>query len=270
MRRMANSIVHSLRDQVRGVRYTLRAEAQTPGSTFPMVHQAMDFGPLAMVGSMIGTPAIRLADGLFTQVEHVASDLIQKVEGRPDGMFPCTVADFFPRGSEPERLDFASTVHREVSRMLRQYGAQNMLVSEHALDSAWGQILSRHGDLVWPASGSRQGPALEDAKILACASLAVEFARARPIQRIDLIKDRTDGPKHLILAPNLYCGLVMGLAIAIMTVRPAEDTTDRSAVMESADGAVDARFDRFKRAAEGRTGAQSVADEFRAILPYLP
>jgi hypothetical protein len=263
---MANTLVHSLRDQVRGVRYSIRAEAQAPGSAFPIVHQALDFGPLAMVNSMIGTPAIRLADGLFSHVEHVATDLMQKVDGRAESAFPCPIGDFVPRSGEPERLDFASTAHREVSRMLCGYGAQNMLVSEHALDSAWRQLFARHGDLVWSAVQNRGRPD-DDAQVLACASLAVEFSRARPIQRVDLLRDRHDGPRHLMLAPNLYCGLVIGLATAICTVKPREDP---SAVMESADATVDARFERWKRASESRTAAQAVADEFKAVLPYLP
>jgi hypothetical protein len=266
MRRMANTLVHSLRDQVRGVRYSIRAEAQTPGSAFPIVHQALDFGPLAMVNSMIGTPAIKLADGLFSHVEHVASDLMQKVDGRAETAFPCPIGDFFSHDGEPERRDFASTAHREVSRMLRGYGAQNMLVSEHALDSAWRQVLARHGDLVWSAV-HRRGRPHDDAQVLACASLSVEFARARPIQRVDLLRDRRDGPRHLMLAPNLYCGLVIGLALAICSVKQEEDS---SVVMESADATVDARFERLKRASEGRTAAQAVADEFKAVLPYLP
>ena len=64
MRRAANTFIHSIKDQIRGVRYSLRTEAETPGSALPKALREIDFGPLAVIGTAVGTPAVRLADGL--------------------------------------------------------------------------------------------------------------------------------------------------------------------------------------------------------------
>ena len=70
-------------------------------------------------------------------------------------------------------------------------------------------------------------------------------------------------------APALYCGLVVGLMIAVATARP-EVGDDGAALLESADSAVNARFDRFRRAFGGDAPAEAVAVEYRKLIPFLP
>ena len=70
MRRVTNDLLKSLRDQVRVVRYSIRAESEMPGAILPGMLQ--DLRPIMAVGA----PALRLADGLFTEVETLATEVI--------------------------------------------------------------------------------------------------------------------------------------------------------------------------------------------------
>lgn len=262
MRRAATTLIHSIKDQIRGVRYSLRAEAEVPGSALPRVLREIDFGPLAMIGSVVGTPAVRLADGLVSQVETVANGLMV-APGAAAPRFPCPVTSYF--GQVPEGASgFSDRLYEEVKTLLRRHGVRNMLVSEHALDLAWAQVSARHGDAM--PSGSAGGA--DDVLVRTCVGLTVAFNDVRPIQKVSF-EDAAAVGQHFMLAPNLYCGLVIGLATAVVTLHP-EAAEDREAVIESADSTVDARFGRFKRAISGKDPIGDLAAEFSAILPYLP
>ena len=258
MRRAGNTFIHSIKDQIRGVRYSLRTEAETPGSALPRALREIDFGPLAVIGTAVGTPAVRLADGLVSQVETLATGMLDGA----DLPFPCPVTDYFVRSADPG-AGFSARLYGEVKRTLVRHGVRNMLVSEHALDTAWSRFSARHGDAL-PAERSADAAAL----VRVCAGLAVALDEAKPIQRVTYGEPPAARP-HFMLAPNLYCGLVVGLATAVVTVH-ADAREDRDGVLESADSAVDARFGRFKRAVSGKDPIGDLFAEFTAILPFLP
>lgn len=267
MRRLADDLVLSLKDQIRTFRYSLRSEAQTPGSALPEPYRHVDFGPLGTVGAMIGTPVIRMADGLFTQVEHVTLGLLEGPHAPT--LFPRPVTDYFGRGDG--KADLTHDLYQETKALLRRYGARQTLVSEHAIEDLRNEIVARHRDLVWTVGRPR--PTAErgqpDAAIRLCAAIAAGFARLRPIQKLDLAGPNGD-LRHLLLAPNAYCGLVFGLSIAIATAGPGARELDGSAVVESADAVVDARFGRLKIALDAKDAVASLAREFEAVLPFLP
>jgi hypothetical protein len=273
MRRLTDEIVLSLKDQIRTLRYSIRSEADVPGSALPEAYRKVDFGPLSTVGTMIGTPVIRMADGLFTQVESVTMGLLDRQDERQVETFPRPVGDYFGRGDADPKASFTRVHYHEVKALLRHYGARHVLVSEHAVEDVRLQLIARHGDLLWPATARKSAAAASarDASLVRlCAAIAFEFARARPIQKVDLIQASSAAPRYLLLSPNLYCGMVLALATAIVTVSREAEGVDRTDLLESADAVVDARFDRFKTATQGKNPVAVLAKEFEAVLPFLP
>ena len=71
-----------------------------------------------------------------------------------------------------------------------------------------------------------------------------------------------------MLAPNLYCGLAIGLSLAIATVRPDAKELDGGEIVESADAVVDVRFDRLRRATDGKDAVNASARKFEAVLRF--
>lgn len=262
MLRSTNNIFQSLKDQVRGVRYSIRAEAAAPGSVLPKALRDSDLGPLLAIGSALGVPALRLADGLFTQVESMASAVLVPSRGG-EAQFPCSL-DAYRTGS----ASFSARLYGPVKDMLRQHGTQNMLVSEQALDSVWAQVGSRHGDIPSTSSVSIRSDEGRDRIVQVCAGIACAFVTARPIRKV-AFADGTAVKPHFMLSPNLYCGLTVGLAIAVASLNPTSGQ-DSDAVLESVDSVVDARFGRFQQAMTSKTPIPSLAKEFKAILPFLP
>ena len=267
MRRLADDLVLSLKDQIRTFRYSLRSEAQAPGSALPEAYRHVDFGPLGAVGAMIGTPVIRMADDLFSQVEQVTLGLLEAPHART--VFPRPVTDYFGRGGD--LADFTHDIYQQTKALLRHNGVRQALVSEHALEELRTEIVTRHRDLIWTATRDREtaGDNSSTAQVRLCAAFACGFARIRPIQKIDVVGVRSDA-KHFVLAPNTYCGLVLGLSVAIASVRPVSRELDGVELVESADGVVDARFDRLKLALDARDPVAALAREFDAMLPFLP
>jgi hypothetical protein len=268
MRRLADDLVLSLKDQIRTLRYSLRSEAEAPGSALPEAYRNVDFGPLGTVGAMIGTPVIRMADGLFTQVEHVTLGLLEGPPART--VFPRPVTDYFGRGED--KPAFTQDLYRESKALLRRHGARQALVSEHSMEDLRNEIGARHRDLIGTALARRQSAASDerdDSTVKLCAAIAAGFARVRPIQKLDLL-GTPDLARHLMIAPNCYCGLVLGLSIAIATTRPQARDLDSLELIESADAVVDARFDRFKVALDGKDAVMGLAREFETVLPFLP
>lgn len=265
MRRLPDDLVLSFKDQIRTLRYSLRSEAEAPGSALPEAYRHVDFGPLGTVGAMIGAPVLRMADGLFTQVETVTSGLF---DGPPrPARFPCPITGYFSRS---ERVSFTHDLYSETKAMLRRQGARQSLVAEHTIEDLRNEVLARHGDLIWSAtSGKRTGPDAQAGLVQACAAVAAGYARIRPIQKVDFLPNAGSG-RHMMLAPNLYCGLALGLSLAIATIRPEAGGLEGADIIESADAVVDARFDRFRAATDAKDAVGAVAREFEAVLPFLP
>lgn len=267
MRRLADELVLSLKDQIRTFRYSLRSEAQAPGSALPEAYRNVDFGPLGTVGAMFGTPVVRMADGLFSQVEQVTQGLFEGAQTPTP--FPRPVSDYFGRpGAE---TDFTHELYEATKTLLANHGARQALVSEHAIDDLRNEVIARHRDLVWTAGRFRAGsdPSQRGNAVQLCAAIAAGFARLRPIQKLDLTGSR-EMAGQVLIAPNAYCGLVFGLSMAIVTVRASADELAGIEALESADAVVNARFDRLKRALDGKDASATLAREFEAVLPFLP
>lgn len=245
-----NSLLHALKDQIRNVKYSIRAEAHMPGSMVPRALQSREVRRLTSLGSVVSMPAFRLADGLVSRVETIAMDLL----GTPPrgdrvavGPVDAYLADHF---------EFVDRMFALLKSVLDAKHGPSVFVAEQGLDSAWGTVAKR-----LPAGGLGVDPAL------ASAVLAVVVGRTGAVRQLGYQAGATE--TNFTGAPALYCALVAGLMIAVASARP-EAAEDGAALLESADSAVDARFDRFRRALAAEDPAEGVAAEYRKLVPFLP
>ena len=143
-------------------------------------------------------------------------------------------------------------------------------MSEQAVHEAAELALERGFEAAGVAlDPSQSAEAHFGAAVHLSAGLAVAIAGKRPIREIAANPQRQGTPKHLLLAPNEYCALVVGLSIALAS-RPDLAGVEAEALIDSADFAVDARFAELSAAVRGRQATAAVEAGFKAILPFLP
>jgi hypothetical protein len=256
MRRSANHLLHALKDQVRSVRYTIRAEVETPGTSLPKAVGSIELAPFIALGSVVGVPALRAVDGIFTQVESIAVD-VMRPRHAAEIAYPAPLTAYFDNA-----VSFSDRLYDVYKRMLQGSGVRNVLLSEHAFDQAQAQFRARHGDT---AARTRRDGATQAAL---AAGLTCALADARPIRKVEFT-DAGSGSRSLMLAPNIYCAAVVGLVTALVSRDPGLES-DSEGVDESVQSVVDARFDRFKRAMSGKAPIPELAAQFEALLPFLP
>ena len=245
-----NSLLHALKDQIRNVKYSIRAEAHMPGSMLPRALQSREVRRLTSLGAVVSTPAFRLVDGIVTRVETIAMDLLGAAPRRDQvavETVDCYLADGF---------DFTDKLFGLLKQAIDTKGSPSVFVSEQGLDAAWAGVAK-----ALPQGGVGVDP------VLACAIIAVALARAQPVRQLGY---QAGVPEtNFTGAPSFYCGILAGLMIAVTTVRPAE-ALDGATLLESLDSAVNARFDRFRRAMDGEAPAEAIAAEYRKLIPFLP
>lgn len=244
-----SSLIHSLKDQIRNVKYSIRAEAHDPGSMLPRALQSREIRRLTSLGSVVSRPAFRLVDGIVTRVETIAMDLLG-TPVRGERAVPEPVDAWVADG-----LEFTEKTFGLLKRMIDVKGAHNAFVSEQALDAAWTAV---SGALADPAAAARD-------PVLACAVVADALIRAKPVRQVGFSGDQT----HFARSPNLYGGVLVGLLVAVATSHP-DALEDGDAALESVDSAVDARFDRFAAAAAAEAPAEAIAAEYRKLVAFLP
>ena len=252
-------LVLAVKDQLRDVRYRIRRSAGSDRA------QLADRN-----ASRVPRPVALAADAVFSQAEAVATALLP---GRAAHIFafPCAVDALFANRASGAPL-FTPQIYRATKTLLRRFGVRDFLVAEQAIDAARADLLRRHGDLVAGALENRQNssPAAPQSAIIdLCAALAAALAAARPIKKCSQ-PEAGDGPKNLFLAPNAYCACVIGLATAIISLPAATGMPGTIDVVASADLAVGARFAPFTAALRSRDPQRALAQEFAAILPFLP
>lgn len=243
-------MLKSLKDQVRGVRYSIQAEAEAPGSTLPKaLHDLM---PVLALSS----PALRLANGLFTEVETLATEFL--VQPEPSAAFPRPVQDYLDLST-----GFSDRLYAAYKEMLTAHGVRAMLVSEQALDQAGDRFRQLQMDLV-----PRGRPMNTEEVIRASAALVRALVEARPIRKVTF-GTAGQASQNLMLSPNLFCGIVVGIATAIVTLKP-ELAGDGRAVLESAESVAEVRFHRFNRALLSKAPEVTLARELEVVVPFLP
>jgi len=260
MRRMASEILVQTKDGLRGLRYVIRHEARAP--SLPILPDALRRAGLP------GNPIARLADEMLSQAESVArvfdparllpADLAPPILVRgAAGVFPQPAAAYLADGG---RHRFVAGFYRGLKVILAGAGADNVLVSESAVEAAHEGLVRRHGDLLRQAAGlggAEASPAV-------AAAIAVELLRAGPVVRadgLDGLPARCD--------TNRFCALVAGLATAVASLAGGEVEAGTTIIASAAD-TVAVRFDRLAAALDADEPAAALADVYRSLAPYLP
>lgn len=245
----ANDVFKSLKDQVRVVRYSIKAEAEAPGSTLPKVFH--DLKPVLAMGG----PALRLADGIFSEVETLADNLAYQ---SAESGYPSPLQTYLDRDA-----GLSSSLYAPFKAILTESGVKAMLISERALDEAGERFRDRQADLIPRNRAMTIGEVAQ-----ASAALIRALADARPIWKVTF-GDAGSSRPNLMLSPNLYCAIVVGIASGLVTLKP-ELVEDRQAVLDSAGSVADVRLHRFSRALSGKTPDAEMARELELLLPFLP
>jgi hypothetical protein len=257
----ADNFVLAVKDQLRNVRFHIRRSAQR--DRLREVERGIPQVPL---------PVALAADAVFAQVETAATALLPDRNQKSAGLeFPLSVEAYLGPEAEERGQNFTYAFYYALKGLLRRFGAPDSLVFEQAVEDAHSRILRRHGDV---AAAGRAASADHAAAVTRlCAIIAVELSAARPIKALLLEPGAAATPKHLIVSPNAYCACVLGLSTAIASLRearPGEPEAGCEQIVASADYAVDARFSRFAEVLRRREPVSGMAEEFAAILPFLP
>lgn len=182
--------------------------------------------------------------------------------------FPQRLEAYFGPEAPGEPTAFAGDMREALERLLRRYGGEAFWVAAPAIEAARRRLIERFPDVLAAATesglaaGARREPVAR-----AAAAIAVVLAEARPIKGLEASAEPDEQPRHLLLSPNAYCALVIGLSIAMLTL--GGEGEDADVVVGSADMAVDAAFARFSVALRARDAAGALANEFLATLPFL-
>jgi len=261
---LADHVVVAVKDEMRGVRYRVNRGIRRGREL------AAARGPL-----MILQPVASVADVVMTGVEAAASALLATAEpSRSQPTFPLPIESYFARSrSEAQNAHgFGAAIYGALRGLLRGFGAGEYLIHESAIDAAWDALQDRHRDLISlvidPDGVVAVSTRDENVRRL-CAAIAHVVADRRPIKHVALDADDKRTPKHLLLAPNFYCCMVVGLATAIVSLTPDASRQDKRDIVAAADAGVDARFSRLMSAARDRDAVGALASEFAALLPYL-
>ena len=259
--------VLAVKDQIRSVRFRIRRSAdgdQARGSQ--------------QRPSRVPRPVAQAANAVFTQVETGARALLpeQGLESSTPA-FPRPIESYFNADRTGHDLAqiFTVDVYHALKRLLRRFGAREYLVFEQAISQAHAEISSEFPDLIAIANGTGSLPSRAPAITRLCAALALQLAAAQPVKEMLLDLKGDAAPRHLSPSPNDYCACVIGLAAATVSVHLDAETVDKhhqgkDTIVESADMAVDARFDRFAAAMKSADPISGLAAEFTAVLPFLP
>ncbi|MGO9769278.1 MAG: hypothetical protein ACLPSW_06925 [Roseiarcus sp.] len=262
--KLADHVVLAVKDEMRGVRYRVNSGIRRSREL------AAARGPL-----MILEPVASVADVVMTGVEAAASALLSRAEPSPSPLsFPLPIESYFGR-SRPEAQNahvFGVAIYSALRGLLRGFGAEAYLIHELAIDTAWDALQDRHRDLIASVMDHDGAVAVssrdENVRRL-CAAIAHVVADHRPIKQLALDADDSRTPKHLLLSPNFYCCMVVGLATAIVSLTRDANRLDKREIVAAADAGVDARFSRLTSAARDRDPVGALASEFAAVLPYL-
>jgi hypothetical protein len=257
----ADNLVLAVKDQLRNVRFHIRRSAQR--DRLRETERGIPQVPL---------PVALAADAVFAQVETAATALLPDRSQRSTGLdFPLSVDAYLGPQAEERGENFTFAFYYALKGLLRRFGAPDSLVFEQAVEDAHSRILRRHGDLAAADRGAAGERAAAVTRL--CAIIAVELSAARPIKALLLDPGAATAPKHLIVSPNAYCACVLGLSTAIASLRvtrPGEPEAGNEQIVASADYAVDARFSRFAAVLRHRDPIGGMAEEFAAVLPFLP
>ena len=262
--KLADRVVLAVKDEMRGVRYRV-------------AHGIRCSRDLAAAGGLLTIlePVASLADVVVSEVEATAWALSAGA-WRPlsQSAFPLPIETYFDssRSEWQNARAFVVAVYGALRGLLRGFGADACLIHELAIDNAWSDLALRCRALIASVvdAGADVAVSSREANVRRlCAAAAYALAERRPIKRLTLGADDARRPKHLLLSPNYYCAMAIGLATAIASLTATSRRLDKAAIAAAAGAGVDARFPRLIAAARGGDPVAALAAEFAAASPYL-
>jgi hypothetical protein len=265
MGKFSDHVILSVKDQIRSARYRMRRGAH-----------AEELHGVERGLFEISRPMALVADAMLTEVAAAASKLLaDESESAVYRSFPLPLDAYFGHSDEEASRGraFTRAFYATLKALLQKFGAREFLVFEQAIDEARAALLLRHSDLIWAVINAKDAPsdAARDGRITRlCAAITYELAAKRPVKQLDIDPGSKTIPKHFLISPNVYCFCVMGLATAMVSLRRDSEELDRKTIVAEADVVVDARFDRFSAALQGRDPVGALAAQFSAVLPFLP
>ena len=178
--------------------------------------------------------------------------------------FPQRLERYFGDDAKKKGVNFAIEIFVALKKLLRRYGGEAFFIYEPAVAEVGRRLSSLYGANLKMAAAPPDGDQKDRAETIAraAAAIAVEIALARPIKEFAPMADSKDQPRNLLLAPNAYCALVIGLAIAMMTL---DETQDADVVVGSADLAVDAAFAELHGALRARDAVTALTQQFLSL-----
>lgn len=258
---MQRHVLLSIKDQLRSARYVVRRSATRESD-----RERTSFE--------LPQPIASIANVMFSQAEAAASKLFSEREGLVESSaFPLPVTAYFGHPDEEtvRRGVFTETLYNGLKVLLRKFGAREFLIFEEAIETARVELLTRHGDLIWAAIGAKDDTRREESITRLCAAMACVMYSRRPIKAVDIDFNAKTLPRHLLISPNAYCAIVIGLATAIVSLNRSGDELDEEGVVVAADMVVDARFSKFGPALRrSRDPVSAVSAIFSTVLPFLP
>ena len=160
-------------------------------------------------------------------------------------------------------MPLSDHVYGPYKTILSERGVRAMLISERALNAAGDLFRDRIADRI-----PQERPMDLEEVSQAGAALIRALVEARPIRRVTFGVRENNHPQ-LMLSPNLYCSIVIGISVCLMTLKPDLDA-DARLVLDSAGSVADVRFQRFNRALVSKAPEANLAKELTSLLPFLP
>ncbi len=266
------------RDTLRKIRYTVRHEAGLIDRTLGAIGSG--FVPRSLPFQLLPEkPVLQFSDAVFGSLEKAARIALQepgelRVLSGPVKPISFLLSDTSLNNYARGPSDFVTIIYRYVRHLLRSMPVENVYVSEHAIEFVRQNLQSRYGSLIAEIveADRTKFPEVKnfERQVELCAALACEIDMARPIRRFDAVQAASPASQAMMESPNRFCAVVIGLAVAIASKRPAAVTMKTSEILESSGLVAQARFPQFTEAMDSSSPVQALTEEYARVLPYLP
>ncbi|MFO1039589.1 MAG: hypothetical protein U1E45_22315 [Geminicoccaceae bacterium] len=242
---------HVVRDGLRGARFMVRhlaAEHQHEAGSVSAHERDWPGDVLRLIpGVQVLKPVAKLADRVVAGIEGVEHSVGTVLGGRP--LVLRGIADYARLGAR----QFTVEMYRICRQRLAAAGAQNVFVSEQVFAEIHREVFEG-----WTATQDK------DRILAACCELALAIVAERPVLDVDQAV-----PSDRLRNPNLYLGLVIGLATAVRSEAPTDSWTSAEDVLHHVDLVVDARFERLERAVGEQRPEAALSREFGSLVGVL-
>jgi hypothetical protein len=244
-------IIH-VKDGLRRLRYRVRQAAAGEGEPTPPLPPLPQ--PLALV-----------ADSMLSVVAAAREALTPESEPESHkfrGALPIRHYVELATGSRGNVSAFTSLAYHAFKIASVRFGAREALVSELALERA------RRNFADHLRQRTEGGHAQASRTMWECAALAVAFARAQPMRRVDFDERRAPA-RHFVADANLFVAFAIALSACVAPATREKDLAPANDPLVLAEAAIDTYFPKLKNALLAPDPVAAVAAEFERIVSFL-